>query len=268
MQVLDQERAALAAEDPTLRNRWARLGEFLGQLGASGDASQAGAIMSDLLARDRNMARDLRRETMRLTMQGFGLEDAANQALASRLSGEHQAAQATQDRTYQHNAGQADRTDRHNLAGFEASQRYSAQAQQAQIAAAEAAFAAGEHAYNRRREGLGAFAQSRDPATSRAALEAMAPEGFGEDAQMAWAGEQSRRMQEAGLQAFVQVNEGNTRELARVLGQFDRGLTRQRIERIGPAAALAQAMASPGAQEAFANNPELATYLRLQQPAQ
>lgn len=268
-QILEQERQAIAAEDPTLRNRWQRLGEFLGQLGASGDASQAGAIMSEILSRDRNMARDLRRETIRLTMMGFGYEDAATQALASRLGGEHQAAQATADRQYQHSVGQAERQDRRDIAQYEASQRGAAQAQQVQLAAAEALLNAGMANLDQHRQAVSGFARSGDPNIRAQAFGALAPESLGPEAQGAWAQQQERQMSEMGLRAFVALNAANPREVARVLRQFDPAINQRYIERVGVEAATARAVMSPRAAEAFRANPELAAYIQfMPQPAQ
>lgn len=126
-QLLTEMQKGAKANDPRNRGNLVRLGEWLSQWAASGNAAAGGAIMAQMLSGEREMAREIDQQVAQLRMQGFSADEAVDMARARVLSGQHQAGQQTQQGQYQRGVAEAERNDRRSMAQFDANSRTAGQ---------------------------------------------------------------------------------------------------------------------------------------------
>jgi hypothetical protein len=256
-------RSDIQDRDPEARSKWARFGEFLSAVGASGDLSQAGVIMSQILARDRGMADELRREMHQLTLAGFQAEDALQQAQVNLLSGQHQAGERTQEAAFSRGIADVERRDQYDFNTWEAGNQAAARQSQVGLALAEATRNAAGNARERFEQNATALAGV--PTTSGQANRALAAESGVTDprAQSYLADAATQRQGAAGLyMRIARTDFGNSRarnELLQFLRQWDPSLQTRDLQNANPEAVFLRVIQGPGAAVAFRNNPELIT---------
>ena len=261
-EMLGTMREDLLQYDPQARNRWQRFGEFLGQWAASGRIENAGAIMSELLTRDREMARELQRETYRLTLMGLDSEAAMQQAQNNLLSGQHQAAQQTQTTAYEHGVADTQRQDQFALGAFETEERRNAQRNELGLALAEGTRNA-ESAGRDRWEGV-VSQLLQSPTMQGQASNALAESAGVNDprAQSFLSDSLMQRQRAAGLLMQIQSadlsNDRSRNQLAQLIQQFNPSVRADQLRRLSPEQIFLLAVQGPNAEQAFRNNSNLA----------
>lgn len=251
--------AQLKQDSPDARGRWVRLGEFLSAVAANGHLEQAGAIMSGIMARDREMRRELRQESTRLTLQGFSVDDAAVQAQANLLSGQHAAAEHTTEAGYQRGVSQTGLEQQHQGMVFDAQAR-TADAR-TRVAEAEIQARADANVRAEARQHAGLTALSGDPTYGAEASTGLAAEAFpgNERAQGALSGVLGRQRAEQGLQAYILSNprtNANEGQLLRLYREFDPTIRKEDLD--NPQGLFFRLTGSANAEAAFARHPEFA----------
>lgn len=228
--LLEDLRGDLEAEDPQARNRWMRMGEWLSMVAADGRLENAGAIMSDILTRDRAMSRELRREALALTLQGYQFEDAMVQAQANLLTGQHQAAQQTEEASYNRDVAQTGIDTQYEMAGWEASQRSS----QATANLMAQLFGETREAQSgAREEHRGAIAGFLDnPDYGEQAAQALIPEGIPEETGGVLARSLARDAELRQLAVRAGIDRNDLRDLGRQLRRLDPNITDEEINRV------------------------------------
>lgn len=225
-ELVSERLARLESRNPEARNRWARVGEWLSAWAASGDAAAGGAIMSQMLARDREMAQELEDEALRWEMFGLDSGDALAAAQASLLSGQHAAQMATL-------IGQHRQDVQSATLGFESGQN--AQQLQATLAASLAQALLEDRARAEERYGgvlerllPGRYGQEAGVALARNA-------GAGEDVAAVFGEELARDQRLAQIAARLSgayARRGDARRLAREARRIDPSLTDEDIQRL------------------------------------
>lgn len=263
--ILGQLMADQKDQDPRNRNRWQRFAEYLGELGASGDLAQAGAIMSRLRQRDEQWVADYQNRVAQLTLQGYAAEDAAVMAQAELESGVHQAGERTTEAAYDRDTRQTGLDSQYQLAGA----ANAGQNTRAGIDLENSILAMEYEFLNNNREQAQQIYRSLagDPQRGEEYAAASLPQGLPQETAQAIARTMVEDQRFMGLASYIQANLGNTEALTDFLQQFDPNIVDRDVENAlaseGGALGLAmRALNGANAQTAFANNPNLSRWAR------
>ncbi len=266
--VLGDMRSEMEAQNPRNQNKWQRLAQWMGNLAADGNLANAGAIMSQMLRDDQAMAHELRMETLRLTLEGFGYEDAVTEASARLMSGTHQTEEANRQNAWQTQVGNIERQDTQDMRAWEVGQRNrDSQTRMASIIA-EAMREAQDRSETRWRENVQPFLAV--PEYSQQAGEALAnSSGMDPNAARILGEEQVVQAAAQGLLVTLSgadLSDSNVQDqVAGYLQQWNPSITPDVVENYAgnPQALYLMAIQGPNARQAFLANRDLARTGRL-----
>lgn len=260
---ITRQREELGQDDPANRNKWQKFFEWMGSVAASGDLSQAGSIMQELMRRDDTESREIRRMLAQLEMQGWTFEDLFADAQMRRASGEHTTSQQNVQMRDAWRANEAQSSNQYGLQSAQIASSAAARQADALREIAQLQYQLGEQQRQERLAALQGFAAS--PQYAPQAFSAMGAERFANpDTAEAMGGQLMAQAMAPGLQAYVSAWRGDKKDLHNFLRQWDPRLTEADLER---ADLIPRLLSSPNAAQAFRANPQLLYWANQQPPA-
>lgn len=235
-------------------SKWATFGRWLGEVSAVDDLSQGGRLMTQVLAENDDMRRDLRNETLQLIQMGWSAEDAVVQAQAQLLSGQAESQRALATAQFGRDTSQTGLDFQASVAEGERTSRGAEQRLNAGVAIAQATRDAQRESRQREDAVLGIL--SENPQYSNQAFSAMA-ENLTSDpgTQGAIVSTSQERQLNSALMNYVgQYAGSDNRQALQFLQQWDRRLTKNDLESMTPQQLMMRLTASPMARAAFAAN--------------
>lgn len=236
-------------------SKWATFGRWLGEVSAVDDLSQGGRLMTQVLAENDDMRRDLRNETLQLIQMGWSAEDAVVQAQAQLLSGQAESQRALATAQFGRDTSQTGLDFQASVAEGERTSRGAGQRLNAGVAIAQATRDAQRESRQREDAVLGIL--SENPQYSNQAFGAMA-ENLTTDpgTQGAIVSTSQERQLNSALMNYVGQYAGTDNQQAlRFLRNWDSRLTVNDLENMTPQQLMMRLTSNPStARAAFAAN--------------
>lgn len=253
-ELLEELRAGREEEVNRRTSKWATFGRWLGEVSAVDDLSQGGRLMTQVLAENDDMRRDLRDETLQLIQMGWSAEDAVVQAQAQLLSGQAESQRALATAQFGRDTSQTGLDFQASIAEGQRTSQGAGQRLNAGVAIAEATREARRATREREDRVLGLL--SENPQYSDQAFGAMAENLTTDPAtQGAIVSTTQERQLNSALMNYVgQYAGSDNRQALQFLQQWDRRLTKNDLESMTPQQLMMRLTASPTARAAFAAN--------------
>lgn len=261
-ELIAERRASIEERRERANNKWLLFGRWLGEVAATNDITQAGAIMANLIQQDQDLLLDLEEEATNLISLGWTAEDAVVEATSRRLSGQHSVESSNAQARDQRAVQQVDIDHRTGLARIDAESRATGARANVLSSIIDAEYEAGTRADERYRQGVAPF--TNIPGYELPAYEALAPETLPPEGRSVWANEAVDQQTTQGLLMSITagLQQENKGPLLALLRQFNPAIQQRDLNNSTPEQLLMLAMTGPNARQALRSNPQLREALR------